>query len=246
MSSYRLIRAHRGNECNVILWARDNTGRKMGFVVDDFSPYFYAPATETISNAIKRLIENGLIQAVKAEGKATKYMPIFTTPSEIEEDHFDNRKGTSSKFEDTKDIYKDISKENIAEDVSPSRETKRKKVIHSPEDQELYKATLESFRKAYKFPLTNLKKEGPAIYGIIEKARGLGDPVEVIPAILGEFRELKIHGDAFWKSQPFLPSVINAGGIWPRILEVVEKNKSSPREREENQEFIKNLFRRKA
>jgi hypothetical protein len=59
--------------------------------------------------------------------------------------------------------------------------------------------------------------------------------------MITRFWELKIGKDRFWKSQPFLPSALNAGGIFDRVLETFRDPSgganSSPGELD--QEFLK-------
>ncbi|MCF7945929.1 MAG: hypothetical protein K9L24_03655, partial [Spirochaetia bacterium] len=62
-------------------------------------------------------------------------------------------------------------------------------------------------------------KEGLAINQLIKKAQVYSpdDFERVIKAIIVKFWELKISREGFWTRQPFLPSALNADGIWERV-----------------------------
>ena len=64
-------------------------------------------------------------------------------------------------------------------------------------------------------------KEGSAIKGLIKKAEKLfpDDPPAFIKKTLEEFWRLKSNGNTFWNGQPFLPSALNASGIFERVVE---------------------------
>lgn len=68
---------------------------------------------------------------------------------------------------------------------------------------------------------TNYGCEGKAIKSIIEKVTKLcpDDPACFAMNMLDEFWRLRSNGDAFWNQQPFLPSALNANGIFTRVLE---------------------------
>ena len=66
---------------------------------------------------------------------------------------------------------------------------------------------------------TNYAKEGKAIHGLIEKAkaRSPDNPAEFLEAMIQIFEALR-GTDKFYRGQPFLPSALNASGIWDRVL----------------------------
>ena len=69
--------------------------------------------TATISKAIKCLLENNLIEAVKEDRKTTKYRPVFIqTTSETEAGYFRNESRTTSETEETKETLKESIKDN--------------------------------------------------------------------------------------------------------------------------------------
>ena len=72
---------------------------------------------------------------------------------------------------------------------------------------------------------TNYGKEGKAINELIEKARAR-DPCNPDIFILGMincFKELQESDKLFFGKQPFLPSALNAGGIFDRVLSEAQK-----------------------
>ena len=49
----RLITAYRGRDCEIYLWGKDEEGRKLSFIIEDFRPFFYIEADqELISEAV--------------------------------------------------------------------------------------------------------------------------------------------------------------------------------------------------
>ena len=48
--SFRLIRAHRGKGNAIILWGKDEDGRKFPFVEESFRPYFYVKEEEAVQD----------------------------------------------------------------------------------------------------------------------------------------------------------------------------------------------------
>jgi hypothetical protein len=77
---------------------------------------------------------------------------------------------------------------------------------------------------------TNYGKEGAAINGIIEKAtaRNPDDPVALVRAMINTFWKLKLGNNKFYSEQPFLPSALNASGIWDRVLETMRTDVVDP------------------
>jgi|GEM_PF-6958100 len=68
---------------------------------------------------------------------------------------------------------------------------------------------------------TNWGKEGKAIHGIIEKCSRASpeDPAGCAERMIGELWRLKNSADRFYRDQPFVPSTLNASGIWDRVAE---------------------------
>jgi hypothetical protein len=90
------------------------------------------------------------------------------------------------------------------------------------ETEELYaglKTYFESKQPDGRF--TDYGKEGKALHGLISKARARDptDPRGFLKVVCGTFSRLKASGDKFWRGQPFLPSALNASGIFDRVIE---------------------------
>ncbi|MCF7943788.1 MAG: DUF4373 domain-containing protein [Spirochaetia bacterium] len=92
-----------------------------------------------------------------------------------------------------------------------------------PQDQNtnLYQSVNQAFLSRNGDKFTNYGKEGTAIKQIITKAtaRSPDGAEDLIRQMMAKFWELKNSGDKFWRKQPFLPSALNAAGIWDRVLE---------------------------
>lgn len=89
------------------------------------------------------------------------------------------------------------------------------------EDDELYAWLKQRFEKeqpGHRF--TNYGKEGKAIKGIIAKAKAREptDPGAFAEGMVETFAELRRRDRKFYGKQPFLPSSLNASGIWDRVL----------------------------
>ena len=93
----------------------------------------------------------------------------------------------------------------------------------------LFHSVKETFESKYG-RFENYGKEGKAIKGLIEKVTDLGlEPDIVLPQMIAKFYKLTQDGDKFWRSQPFLPSALNASGIWARVKVHAEgKSRESP------------------
>lgn len=63
------------------------------------------------------------------------------------------------------------------------------------------------------------KREGPAIKWIVEHALTRDDPGLFLKSMLNLFWKLTHdQREKIWFQQPFLPSVMRSGGLWPRLL----------------------------
>ena len=62
------------------------------------------------------------------------------------------------------------------------------------------------------------------ILGLEKKALARDGPEEFAKTVIVVFWRLIHSDDQFWKHQPFLPSVLNSGGIWPRVLKEMENH----------------------
>lgn len=68
----------------------------------------------------------------------------------------------------------------------------------------------------------NFKREGPHLVELEQKALARASPEEFTKKILVVFWELVHSDDKLFKKQPFLPSILNSGGLWPRVLKELE------------------------
>lgn len=112
------------------------------------------------------------------------------------------QKSSSSSSSSSKDIY--ISNTITAKAVSDP----------------LYAEIKQHFEKAQpQCRFTNYPKEGKAIKGLIEKARARepDHPDIFLHGMIQTFHDLRLR-DKFYKGQPYLPSALNASGIWDRVL----------------------------
>lgn len=103
-----------------------------------------------------------------------------------------------------------------------AKATPKKEV--SVAEKELYKIIKDTF-EGISGPFTDFRREGAAIKRIITFAERdcPEDPKEQIRKMLIVFKKLKESKDKFWASQPYIPSVLSAGGIWPRVKQAMEK-----------------------
>ena len=76
----------------------------------------------------------------------------------------------------------------------------------------------------------NYKKEGMAIKGIIAKAEKRDNTETFIQELIEKFYDLTINGNDFWKGQPFLPSALNASGIFARVEKQIQASEFIPNE----------------
>jgi hypothetical protein len=98
--------------------------------------------------------------------------------------------------------------------------------------QSLYQKINAAFLSKNGDKFTNYQKEGQAIKQLITKARARSpdDPEEFIRAVIVRFWEMKNGKDKFWSKQPFLPSALNASGIFDRVLETFREDQAEMRE----------------
>lgn len=87
----------------------------------------------------------------------------------------------------------------------------------------LYSSVQKAFLAKNDDKFTDYAKEGAAIKGLIKKAhaRVPGAEESLLKDMLAHFWKLRTSGDKFWQGQPFLPSALNASGIWDRVLETM-------------------------
>jgi len=99
------------------------------------------------------------------------------------------------------------------DDIRHPLETSLDKKENPDTGQILYKKIKESFEKeGGRF--VDYAREGKAIKRIIKLANG--DEGKIMKMI-DTFHRLTKSADKFWGKQPFLPSILCSGGIWPRV-----------------------------
>jgi hypothetical protein len=112
----------------------------------------------------------------------------------------------------------------------------------TPGDTELYTSVQKAFLSKNGEKFTDYGKEGKAIKQLIKKAKARDPDAhdEFLKSMITRFWELKAGKDRFWKSQPFLPSALNAGGIFDRVLETFRdpSGGADPPPGELDQEFL--------
>jgi hypothetical protein len=92
-------------------------------------------------------------------------------------------------------------------------------------DKQLFTAIEDSFlSQLHDDTQYNYGKERKHIKNIIERIHNKDSPEEFIKKVIETFHRLKNGRDKFWSKQPFLPSVLNSGGIWPRVVEEMQDN----------------------
>ena len=87
-------------------------------------------------------------------------------------------------------------------------------------------------------------REGPHIVQLEKKALARPDPEEFIKKAIVVFWYLTHGNDKLFKDQPFLPSVMNSSGLWPRVMkrmEQIEGQEIDP----ETEQFLDTLFKEK-
>lgn len=70
-------------------------------------------------------------------------------------------------------------------------------------------------------------KERKHVRELANKFETHDDPEEFAIAFFNTFYSLKKANTKFWRGQPFLPSILNSGSIYPRIIEEMKNGQSS-------------------
>jgi len=98
-----------------------------------------------------------------------------------------------------------------------------------PVTSELHQSIREAFRSQNSGDW-DFAREGKHINELIKRSTRASpeDPGAYIHAVMEAFIELKRGGGRFWQEQPFLPSVLNSEGIWPRVLETMKTEEVDP------------------
>jgi len=117
---------------------------------------------------------------------------------------------------------------NIEE--KPFEKETSKTDLSDPKQPTLYKIIESIFLSKNNDNFDNYKKEGMAIKGIITKAEKRENPDTFIQELIEKFYDLTINGNDFWKGQPFLPSALNASGIFARVEKQIQEKEFIPTE----------------
>jgi len=106
------------------------------------------------------------------------------------------------------------------------------KEIATSDEVAIYQSINKAFLSKNGDKFTNYAKEGSAIKGIIKKSKDRQPENTELFAkdMIARFWELKTSKDKFWQGQPFLPSSLNATGIWDRVLETFRKEEDMTEE----------------
>lgn len=87
----------------------------------------------------------------------------------------------------------------------------------------LYHKIRETFETA-SGRFADYAREGAAIKRIIKLA---GGDETTVARMIETFYKLTKSQDRYWSGQPFLPSILSSGGIWPRVKLEVEKTEAA-------------------
>jgi uncharacterized protein YdaU (DUF1376 family) len=147
-----------------------------------------------------------------------------------------NPEKTSSSSSSSSKTYTQSEENNRAPSAAASQ-----LVQVSEDESELYhkvKTVFEREQPGHRF--TDYGKEGRAIKGLITKARARSPdkPDAFLSGMIGQFQALRKNGDKFWRGQPFLPSALNASGIFDRVLSAAQQHYEDTKQAAENWEEI--------
>ena len=123
---------------------------------------------------------------------------------------------------------------DIDTDTEEEREEDKEKynILQPPAkiEKSLHKIIESIFLSKNNDNFDNYKKEGMSIKGIITKAEKRENPDIFIQELIEKFYDLTINGNDFWKGQPFLPSALNASGIFARVEKQIQVEEFEPTE----------------
>ena len=212
---------------------REQLKRILGRFAEDGKAYYYGgyviiPKWPThqrwdtrskIKSGIENVLES-LPRAVLAEAKRVGYE--FPIPYDMVSIPYAYESNYSDSDLDT-DTDTDIKEAPTAEaEASTDLEPVTTEVQEVQADESwLYLWIKERFEKEQPHGrFTNYGKEGKAIKGIISKAqaRDPTNPGGFAEGMIETFAKLRKKDRKFYGKQPFLPSSLNASGIWDRVL----------------------------
>ena len=87
-------------------------------------------------------------------------------------------------------------------------------------------------------------REGSHIVQLEKKALARTDPEAFIKQVIVVFWDLTHSNDKLFKDQPFLPSILDASGMWPRVMKRIEQlegQEINP----DTEQFLDTLFKEK-
>ena len=87
-------------------------------------------------------------------------------------------------------------------------------------------------------------REGPHIVKLEKKALARPDPEEFIKKAIVVFWDLTRSNDNLFKDQPFLPSILDSSGMWPRVMKRIEQLEGQEID-PDTEHFLDNLFKEK-
>ena len=150
-----------------------------------------------------------------------------------------HRGDSESPKEKDKEKEKDLDLD-LYLDKKEKRREKNNTPTGVPEDRTLYHSIKQVFlSKNRDF---NFKRECMHITQLEEKAKTREQPEIFMSMVLELFWNLTNSEDNIFKDQPFLPSILNSGGIWPRVLKKLEQAEKDGNDSEVDQE-IRRLFK---
>ena len=136
-----------------------------------------------------------------------------------------------------KNVNKSTQRDSTVQDIDSTghRQYKDSNIIKTPKadlsdpkQKSLYKIIESIFLSKNNDNFDNYKKEGMAIKGIITKAEKREQSDKFIQELIEKFYDLTINGNDFWKGQPFLPSALNASGIFARVEKQIQVETFEP------------------
>jgi len=151
----------------------------------------------------------------------TKPTAITTVETTAEPDNYKGNDGSAS-IPTSLSIVKQSKGENsiLGDEILPKTAVANRPIYHIIESAFLSQAPQFDSHVEFDF-----KREGPHIKELETKALARDRPEEFAKSFIVVYWRLIHSDDQFWKHQPFLPSVLNSGGIWPRVLKEMENHR---------------------
>ena len=87
-------------------------------------------------------------------------------------------------------------------------------------------------------------REGPHIVKLEKKALARASPEAFIKQAIVVFWDLTHSNDKLFKDQPFLPSILDSSGMWPRVMKRIEQLEGQEID-PDTEHFLDNLFKEK-